>query len=130
MTEAEFMASWLAEHGVSLSDICIENRSIFTRQNLEFSSLNIHALREEKRKPLSRIGILTGGFHIPRTRVLAAKITALAGENLRWFAAYGPHTHPEHWFEDPSGRDIILQELRKTVMLSGKDLLSHDYAER
>ena len=39
MTEAEFMASWLAEHGVSASDICLENRSIFTRQNLEFSAL-------------------------------------------------------------------------------------------
>ena len=130
MTEAEYMANWLAEHGVSLSDICLENRSIFTRQNLEFSALIIRALRAETGKALSRIGILTGGFHIPRTKLLASRIPALAGEDLCWLAAYGPHTHPEHWFDDPSGRDIILQELRKTVMLSGKDPLSHDYAEK
>jgi len=123
------MASWLAEHGVSVSDIWLENRSTFTGQNLEFSASIIRALRTETGKPLSGIGILTGGFHIPRSKLLAAQATALAGEELRWLPAYGPHTHPEHWFDDPSGRDIILQELRKTVKLSGRDLLAHDYAE-
>ena len=68
--------------------------------------------------------ILTGGFHIPRTKLLAAKTAALAGEDLRWLPAYGPHTHPENWFEDRTGRDIILHELRKTVRLSGRDPLS------
>ena len=123
------MASWLAEHGVSVSDIWLENRSTFTGQNLEFSASIIRALRTETGKPLSGIGILTGGFHIPRSKLLAAQTTALAGEELRWLPAYGPHTHPEHWFDDPSGRDIILQELRKTVKLSGRDLLANDYAE-
>ena len=130
MTEAEFMSSWLMEHGVSLSDICLENRSTFTGQNLEFSVSIIRALRAETGKALSRIGILTGGFHIPRTKLLAAQVTALAGEDLHWLAAYGPHTHPENWFNDRTGRDIILHELRKTVRLSGKDPLAQDYAER
>ena len=130
MTEAEFMSSWLMEHGVSLSDICLENRSTFTGQNLEFSVSIIRALRAETGKALSGIGILTGGFHIPRTKLLAAQVTALAGEDLHWLAAYGPHTHPENWFNDRTGRDIILHELRKTVRLSGKDPLAQDYAER
>ena len=117
MTEAEFMASWLTNHGVSLSDICLENRAVFTKQNLEFSAGMIHALRAETGKALSRIGILTGGFHIQRSRLLAAQIPALAGEDLRWYAAYGPRTRPENWFDDPAGRDIVLQELHKTVML-------------
>ena len=130
MTEAEFMSSWLMEHGVSLSDICLENRSTFTGQNLEFSVSIIRALRAETGKALSGIGILTGGFHIPRTKLLAAQVTALAGEDLHWRAAYGPHTHPENWFNDRTGRDIILHELRKTVRLSGKDPLAQDYAER
>ena len=103
------------EHGVSLSDICLENRSTFTGQNLEFSVSIIRALRAETGKALSGIGILTGGFHIPRTKLLAAQVTALAGEDLHWLAAYGPHTHPENWFNDRTGRDIILHELRKTV---------------
>ena len=130
MTEAEFMSSWLMEHGVSLSDICLENRSTFTGQNLEFSVSIIRALRAETGKALSGIGIMTGGFHIPRTKLLAAQVTALAGEDLHWLAAYGPHTHPENWFNDRTGRDIILHELRKTVRLSGKDPLAQDYAER
>ena len=123
MTEAEFMASWLTEHGVSQSDIVLENRSAYTRQNLEFTASIIEALRAESGKAFSEIGILTGGFHIPRTKLMAAQLTALAGEHLHWLAAYGPHTHPEHWFDDQTGRDIILQELRKTVRLSGRDPL-------
>lgn len=125
MTEAEYMAAWLAEHGVKSTDIILENRANFTKQNLEFSAEIIRTLRSETGKSLSRIGIMTGGFHIPRTRLLAAQIPALEGEDLRWLAAYGPHTHPEHWFEDSAGRDIILRELRKTVMLRGEDPLSH-----
>lgn len=117
MTEAEYMASWLMEHGVSASNICLENRANFTKQNLEFSALILHTLRKETGTPLSRIGILTGGFHIPRTKLLAARIPAMAGEELRWLAAYGPHTYPDTWCDDPTGRDIILRELRKTVML-------------
>ena len=77
----------------------------------------IKALRSERKKALSRIGILTGGFQIPRARLLASRIPSLAGENLRWLAAYGPHTHPERWFDDPLGRGIVLEELRKTVAL-------------
>ena len=123
------MASWLAEHGVSLSDIWLENRATFTGQNLEFSASIIRTLRAETGKALSGIGILTGGFHIPRTKLLAAQTAALAGEDLHWLAAYGPHTHPEHWFDDPSGRDIVLQELRKTVKLSGRNPLARAYAE-
>ena len=69
---------------------------------------------EEMRK----IGILTGGFHLPRTRLLAAQVSAIAGEDLRWFAAYGPHTHPDNWYDDPTGLDIILQELRKTAVFN------------
>lgn len=125
MTEAEYMAAWLAEHGVKSTDIILENRANFTKQNLEFSAEIIRTLRLETGKSLPGIGILTGGFHIPRTRLLAAQIPSLEGEDLRWLAAYGPHTHPEHWFEDSAGRDIILRELRKTVMLRGEDPLSH-----
>jgi len=125
MTEAEYMAGWLAKQGVKSKNIFLENRANFTKQNLEFSAEIIRTLRLETGKSLPGIGILTGGFHIPRTRLLAAQIPSLEGEDLRWLAAYGPHTHPEHWFEDSAGRDIILRELRKTVMLRGEDPLSH-----
>ena len=58
------------------------------------------------------------GFHIPRTKLIAAQVNFLEGEDLYWIAAYGPQTKPENWFEDQTGRDIILNEFRKTVILS------------
>lgn len=83
MSEAEYMAGWLAEHGVKSTDIFLENRANFTKQNLKFSAEIMRKLRSETGKPLSRIGILTGGFHITRTRLLAAQIPAFEGEGLR-----------------------------------------------
>ena len=43
----------------------------------------------------------------------------MAGDNWEvvWFPAYGPNTRPESWFENPTGRDVILTELRKTALL-------------
>ncbi|MCR5672827.1 MAG: YdcF family protein [Lachnospiraceae bacterium] len=118
MTEAEFMASYLTEHGVSPSDILLENRATYTVQNLEFSASVIRKLRAESQKAVSAIGILTDGFHIPGTKLIAAQVNYLEGEDLYWIAAYGPQTKPENWFEDQTGRDIILNEFRKTAILS------------
>ena len=122
MTEAEYMVSWLKEHGVSASDIYMENRSNCTQQNLEYIAGIIHAIRSETGKPLSKIGILTGGFHIQRARLLAKGIPALAGEDIQWFASYSSITHPELWWDEPKGRESILLELRKTVMLNHSEL--------
>ena len=124
LTEAEFMASWLEEHGVSLADISLENRSTFTGQDLEFCASIIDRLRTETGKSLSEIGILTDGFHIPRTKLLASQVDTLAGADLYWLAAYGPHAHPKDWFNDRVGRDIVLNELRETIKLYGKDPLN------
>lgn len=117
--EAEYMAEWLKAHGVPMSDIYVENRAKYTRQNLEFSAGIIRTLRNETHAALSRIGILTSGFHIPRARLLAANMPVLAGEDLQWFPAYGPLTRRDSWFETPEGQDIVLHELRKTIILRG-----------
>ena len=122
MTEAEYMASWLTEHGVSASDIYVENRATCTQQNLEYIAGIIHAIRSETGKPLSKIGILTGGFHVSRTRMLAEGIPALAGENLLWLPAYSPITHPDVWWSVPRGRKIILEELRKNLIYETPEL--------
>ena len=121
-TEAEFLFSLLWKQGVDASNIYLENRAHFTKQNLEFSSLIIRKLQEFGKLPGGegrrlRVGILSGGFHIPRARHIAEEIMAEYEWNILWFPAYGPHTRPESWFEDPTGRDIVLAELRKTLLL-------------
>ena len=83
-------------------------RSRYTKQNLEFSNGIVRELG------LKRIGIVTGGFHIPRTRLLAQEIGAFAEVDAYYFPAYGPTTHIDTWFEDPLGLGIVLEELRKT----------------
>jgi uncharacterized SAM-binding protein YcdF (DUF218 family) len=121
-SEAEFLYDRLKEHGVAASDIHLENRARYTRQNLEFAAQILRkfqadgTLSDRKRGSL-RVGFLTGGFHIPRARLILEEI--MAGDNWEvvWFPAYGPNTRPESWFENPTGRDVILTELRKTALL-------------
>jgi uncharacterized SAM-binding protein YcdF (DUF218 family) len=121
-SEAEFLYDRLRERGVAASDICIENRARFTRQNLEFAALILRELQAEGKLPgregrRLRVGFLTGGFHIPRARCLQEEILAGDDWEVVWFPAYGAHTRPESWFEDPTGRDVVLSELRKTALL-------------
>ena len=121
-SEAEFLFGHLQKQGVDASDIYLESRAHYTKQNLEFSSLIIRRLQEDGKLPgreggRLRVGFLTGGFHIPRASLIAEEITAEDDWEIRWFPAYGTHTRPESWFENPTGRDIILAELRKTHIL-------------
>ena len=121
-SEAEFLYDRLREQGVASSDIYLENRARFTRQNLEFAVLLIRRLlADEKLQGREgrklRVGFLTGGFHIPRARLVLEEILTGDDWEVVWFPAYGPHTQPESWFEDSTGRDIVLSELRKTSFL-------------
>ena len=129
-SEAEYMADRLKESGVEESDIYIENRAQYTRQNLEYSAIILHELLKngtltaaagtdgetsEKRK--LRVGVLTGGFHIPRTRLISEQMSRLKDFELIWLPAYGPSTQKETWFENRAGREIVLSEYRKTLKL-------------
>ena len=121
-SEAEFLYDRLIERGVAASDICIENRARFTRQNLEFAALILRELQADGKLPgregrRLRVGFLTGGFHIPRARCLQEEILAGDDWEVVWFPAYGAHTRPESWFENPTDRDLVLSEMRKAVLL-------------
>lgn len=91
-------------------------------QNLEFAVLLLQKLQTDGKLPdlegrKLRVGFLTGGFHIPRAKLILEEILTGDDWEVVWFPAYGPHTRPESWFEDSSGRDIVLSELRKTALL-------------
>ncbi len=129
-TEAEYMSERLSELGVNPSDIYLENRARYTKQNLEFSAGLIHELLfigalhvragsdPGARKGIGlRVGMVTAGFHIPRTRLMAERMKAFDDFELVWFPAYGPSTKIDTWFETQTGRSVILTELRKTVKL-------------
>ena len=121
-SEAEFLYDRLREQGVAALDIYLENRARYTVQNLEFAVLLLQKLQTDGKLPdlegrKLRVGFLTGGFHIPRAKLILEEILTGDDWEVVWFPAYGPHTRPESWFEDSSGRDIVLSELRKTALL-------------
>ena len=121
-TEAEYMADYLRSCGVAEEQIYLENRARYTKQNLLFTNGIVHELDNEAKirgdghSPF-RVGIVTAGFHIKRTQLLAAEVGAFEGESVYYFPAYGPTTHIDTWFDIPEGRAVVLQELRKTTVL-------------
>ena len=64
-----------------------------------------------------RIGIVTAGFHIPRTRMMTEDIPWYADKDLVFIPAYGEHTRPDNWYSDPQGRNIGLSEIAKCCRL-------------
>ena len=115
-TEAELLAFYLRRHGVADEQLYLESRARHTKQNLSLSIAVVAGLRKSGRR-FERIGILAAGFHVSRVRMLAEDIEGLRGEDVTYFAAYGPNTGRDDWYEKPEGRSIVLEELRKTAKL-------------
>ena len=125
-TEAGFMFDYLVKNGVGNADISIEDQALCTKDNLTYSLPFIEELQKEYARPL-RIGIVTGGFHIPRTKRIAQSIEAYRRFSLHYFSAYGSHTRPDNWFADPVGRKVVLAELKKNMHTMGhEDDLSNE----
>ena len=116
-TEAGFMAELLQKRGVSADRIIIEDKAENTFRNLEISAWMMEeaAAAGLLSKPCEdlRMGIVTAGFHIPRTRMMAANIPWYDGKDVVFIPAYGEHTRPDNWYSDPQGRNIGLSEIAK-----------------
>ena len=118
--EAEFMFDYLVKNGVDSADITVEDQALCTVDNLAYPLPIIEELQKKYAKPL-RIGIVTGGFHIPRTKRIAESIEAYRRFSLHYFPAYGSHTKPDNWFTSPVGRKVILAELKKNMLTMGHE---------
>ena len=119
-TEAGFMFDYLVNNGIDSADISIEDQALCTKDNLVYSLPFIEELQKEYAGPL-RIGIVTGGFHLPRTKRIVQSIEAYRHFPLYYFPAYGSHTRPDNWFSDPVGRKVVLAELKKNMLTMGHE---------
>lgn len=119
--EAEFMADFLISAGMSKERILVEDQARFTLSNLELSKQlideHMRSTPLSGRKAPVRIGILTAGFHIPRTRMNSRQIHWPDNTEIVFIPAYGEHTSPDHWYADPVGVEIVLDELKKVISL-------------
>ena len=118
-TEAEFMADYLKKNNVPVTDYILENRARNSFENLSFSSSIVDSIEHERPEgsPKLRIGIITGGFHIPRTRMALESVNGFPNAEVVFIPAYGPNTAPDNWFANPTGRAVVLSEIRKLATL-------------
>ncbi|PMD68776.1 YdcF family protein [Companilactobacillus nuruki] len=79
--ESILMKEYLLGQGIPENMIVVENKSINTIQNLEFSSIKIHDLWKKDRFP--RVIIVTSDYHIPRAKLHARRL----GLKVRFAAA-------------------------------------------
>ncbi len=114
-TEAEFMAYYLKQNGVPVTDFILENRANNTYQNLTFSSNILESIDKERPEgsPPFNVGIITGGFHIPRTRLIMENVKGFSNAKTIFIPAYGPNTTPDNWFLNPVGRSVVFSEIYK-----------------
>lgn len=114
-SEAEFMRNRLLAGGIPQERIVIEDRSRNTTENLVFSMERVDRLSAAGVLPSSpcRIGIVSGGFHLPRVRELAGEILGERAKSVRVIPAYGPHSGRDTWFKHPSFVQSALAEIRK-----------------
>ena len=117
VTEAMFMAEYLKKRGVPDSRILLEEEAENTFRNLKLSAKMIDAavrtgILPGEAKDL-RIGIVTAGFHVPRTRAMTRSIPWYEDKNIVFIPAYGAHTRPDNWYADSKGKSICLGEIAK-----------------
>lgn len=74
--ESTIMRQYLLEQGIPDSSIIVENKSINTAENLEYSSIAIKHLWNLPTVP--KIIVITSEFHVPRAKEYAQKIGFVA----------------------------------------------------
>lgn len=93
ISEAETMKSSLIEMGIDTNRILIEDKSVSTRENIEFSL----KLLEEKGISVSEAAIITDGFHQFRASLIAKEngieSTAVSADTPKWLL-------PAYWFRE------------------------------
>lgn len=75
-TEAGSMAAWLAELGIDPARIIVEDQSMTTAQNAQFT----HAILSEQYPDVTAIAIVSSDYHIPWASTLFQTEALLLGE--------------------------------------------------
>lgn len=74
-TEADQMAQWLIDHGVDEKRIIIENQSLSTIENAEFT----YQILEKEYSQVKQLAIITSGYHIVSGMLFFQTLCILAG---------------------------------------------------
>ena len=123
-TDADFIASFLADHGIAKTNICVENSAEGISESLESAARRIRKIHAGQPARQGRIGIAADGFRIPRTRFLSERIPDLQKEQTVFFPVMDEITSPENWYQSDLGKSLVYDELVER-MKCGEEINSH-----
>lgn len=70
LSEAQCMRDYLVEYGISENRIIMEDKSVNTAENIEFSMKKI---KEHSKKESPEVGVITNNFHVYRATAVCKK---------------------------------------------------------
>lgn len=114
VTEAEFMARYLKEKGISDEKIHIENHATNTLENFQNSYKIINDIKD-KYKIGCKIGAITSDFHLKRTKLLVKKCFPKYIDDTYFFSATAPTVNRDTWYQSAFGKKIFYAELTKIM---------------
>ena len=115
-TEAEFMANMLICNGIAKDKVHVENLARNTFENLKNSFLiSKGLLNKNESENYKRIGILTSGFHLKRTKTLVKKYFSDYLDRCLYYRAFGPIVKLDNWYKSNEGKSIVKDEIRKNI---------------
>lgn len=123
ITEAEFMADYLRKADIPDEYIYIENKATNTIENLQYSAQILQEIREKDTASnhdhtgVKKTGIITGGFHIPRTELDVKILDVFGNESICFFPAFGLSTRLDNWYCTDFGKKVVLDEFQKYVFI-------------
>ena len=116
MTEAEYMAKVLEENGIAKENVYIENLAKNTKENLEYSyELAKKVLDKKELQSHKKIGVLTSGFHLKRTKLIANKCFENYANDSLFFSAFGQIVTLNGWYKSTDGKNLVYSEIKKNM---------------
>jgi hypothetical protein len=112
LIEADYIRNRLLENGIQDDLIITEKDSRNTYENIVNSIELYNALSPQNHSV--KYTVVTAGFHQTRVR----RLLESAGYDADIFCADGPNTNYSDWYKNPTGINIVFDELAK---LTGRD---------
>ena len=118
-TEAGFMAGYLRDMGLPPDRIFADERSVNTRENLEFSARILYDIRQTH-PHINRIGIVTVWYHMYRALHTVEEMGVFPDLEVFGFPCHGDNTNPANWYDNPIGRKAVIDELKNIAIIRGE----------
>lgn len=108
-TEAEAMRQAVLSKGVAQNQILLENRSMFTHENVEYSA---EIMKQTMPHRAFRVLAVTSEYHMRRAMMNFLHYRSLFPQGTVFYPCPAPSSHAQrrNWFQTEKGREIVARE--------------------